>query len=30
MSKNKDESEYRIFNGSKNTNIECICDSEAF
>ena len=29
MSKNKNEGKYRIFNESKNTYIECICESEA-
>ena len=30
MAKNKNEGKYRIFNGSKNTYIECICETEAF
>ena len=30
MTKNKNEGKYRIFNDSKNTYIECICESEAF
>ena len=30
MTKNKDEGKYRIFNESKNTYIECICETEAF
>ena len=30
MTKNKNEGKYRIFNESKNTYIECICESEAF
>ena len=30
MTKNKNEGKYRIFNESKNTNIECICETEAF
>ena len=30
MTKIKTEGKYRIFNESKNTCIECICESEAF
>ena len=30
MTKNKNEGKYRIFNESKPTYIECICDTEAF
>ena len=30
MTKNKNEGKYRIFNESKNTYFECICESEAF
>ena len=30
MTKNKNEFEYRIFNGSKTTNIECIPKNEPF
>ena len=30
MTKNKNESKYRIFNESKNTYMECICETEAF
>ena len=30
MTKNKNEGKYRIFNDSKNTYIDCICDTEAF
>ena len=30
MTKNKNEGKYRIFNESKTTNIECICETEAF
>ena len=30
LSKNKNEGKYRIFNESKNTYIECICETEAF
>ena len=30
MGKNKNEGKYRIFNESKNTYIECICESEPF
>ena len=30
MSKNKNEGKYRIFNESKITYIECICETEAF
>ena len=30
MTKNKNEGKYRIFNESKNTYIECICETEAF
>ena len=30
MTKNKNEGKYRIFNESKNTGIECFCESEAF
>ena len=29
MTKNKNEGNYRIFNESKNTYIECICETEA-
>ena len=28
--KNKNEGKYRIFNESKKTYIDCICESEAF
>ena len=30
ITKNKNDGKYRIFNESKNTYIECICESEAF
>ena len=30
MTKNKDEGKYRIFNGSRNTYFEYICESEPF
>ena len=30
MTRNKNEGEYRIFNESKNTYFECICETEAF
>ena len=30
MTKNKHEVKYRIFNESKNTYIECICEIEPF
>ena len=30
MTKTKNEGECRIFNGSKNTYIDCICEGEAF
>ena len=30
MTKNKNEGKYRIFNESKNTYIECICETEPF
>ena len=30
MTKNKNDGKYRIFNESKNTYIECICETEAF
>ena len=30
MIRNKNEGKYRIFNESKNTYIECICETEAF
>ena len=30
MTKNKIEGKNRIFNESKTTHIECICESEAF
>ena len=30
MIKNKNEGKYRIFNESKNTYIDCICETEAF
>ena len=30
MTKNKNEGKYRIFNESKNTYIDCICETEAF
>ena len=30
LNKNKNEGKYRIFNESKNTYNECICESEAF
>ena len=30
MAKNKNEGKYRIFNESKTTYIECICETEAF
>ena len=30
MTKNKNEGKYRIFNESKNTYIECVCETEAF
>ena len=30
MNKNKNEGKYRIFNESKNTYIESICENEAF
>ena len=30
MVKNKNEGKYRIFNESKNTYIECICETESF
>ena len=30
MTENKNEGKYRIFNESKSTYIECICESEAF
>ena len=30
MTKNKNEGKYRIFNESKTTYIECICETEAF
>ena len=30
MTKNKNDSKYRIFNESKTTYIECICEAEAF
>ena len=30
MTKNKNEGKYRIFNESKNTYIDCICESDPF
>ena len=30
MTKKKNEDKYRIFNESKNTYNECICESESF
>ena len=30
MTKNKNEGKYRIFNESKTTYIECICETEPF
>ena len=30
MTKNKNEGKYRIFNESKDTHIECICECEVF
>ena len=30
MTKNKNEGKYRIFNETKDTYIECICETEAF
>ena len=30
MTKNKNEGKYRIFNESKNTDIDCICETEPF
>ena len=30
MTKNKNEGKYRIFNESKHTYIDCICETEAF
>ena len=30
ITKNKNEGNYRIFNESKNTYIDCICETEAF
>ena len=30
ITKNKNEGKYRIFNESKNTYIECVCETEAF
>ena len=30
MTKNKNEDKYRIYNESKHTYIECICETEAF
>ena len=30
MTKNKNEGKYRIVNESKNTHIECICETELF
>ena len=30
ITKNKNDGKYRIFNESKNTYIECICETEAF
>ena len=30
MVKNKNEDKYHIFNDSKSTYIECICEAEAF
>ena len=30
ITKNKDDGKYRIFYESKNTYIECICETEAF
>ena len=30
MSKNKNEGKYRIFNESKTTYIDCICETEPF
>ena len=30
MTKNKNEGKYRLINESKNTYIECICETEAF
>ena len=30
MTKNKNEGKYRIFNGSKTTNIECNPENEPF
>ena len=30
MTKNKNEGKYRIFNESKTTYIECVCETEAF
>ena len=30
MTKNRDNGKYRIFNESKNTYIECVCETEAF
>ena len=30
MTKNKNKCKYRIFNESKTTYIECLCESEAF
>ena len=30
MTKNKNDGKYRIFNGSKNTYIECICETQHF
>ena len=30
MTKNKNDGKYRIFNESKNTYIECNCETEAF
>ena len=29
MTKNKNEGKYRIFNESKTTYIDCICETEA-
>ena len=30
MTKKKNKGKYRIFNESKTTYIECLCESEAF
>ena len=30
MTKNKNDGKYHFLNESKNTNIECICETEAF